>query len=85
MSARHPTAAEPQPHAHTPPPPLGHSNPTSRALKTQRACALGCPRHTAYPNLSQKDRRNVIAMFQPAKEGDRLFVAANEAGKKSKL
>ena len=30
--------------------------------------------HTAYPNLTQEDRRNVIALFQPAGEGDTPFV-----------
>ena len=42
-------------------------------------------RHTAYPNLSQKERRNVIAMLQPAKDGDRPLVAAHGADTKSKL
>jgi|EP01043_Picozoa_sp_COSAG02_P040788 hypothetical protein len=41
-------------------------------------------RHTAYPNLSNKDRRNVIAMFQPAKPNDSPF-APNPSHSNSKL
>lgn len=34
---------------------------------------VGGFRHTAYPNLSDDDRRNIIALFQPANTNDGSF------------